>query len=273
MAIDADDFAYVRTLCRDRSGIVLEEGKEYLVEARLTPVAAQAGYVSLHDLITQLRHPSSQALQRQVVEALAIHETQFFRDGHPFDTLKAAILPELIAKRAASRQLNLWCAAASSGQEPYSVAMLLVEHFPHLADWRVQLIASDISDTVVAQAQQGNYSQVEVMRGLPASLLEKHFHRQGGNWRISEQIRRQVAFQTINLIHAWPPLPPMDIILLRNVLIYFEVDTRKSILARVRQLLKPDGYLFLGSAETTINVDSAFEKVQFDKTVCYQLRP
>ena len=272
MSIDAHDFAYVRTLLRDQSGMTLEPGKEYLVETRLTPVAQQAGLASVHDLITRLRRHAPNALHRKVVEALLIHETQFFRDVHPFNTLKTAILPELIARRATARRLNLWCAAASSGQEPYSVAMLLGEHFPQLATWDVQLIASDISDTVLELAQQGYYSQLEVNRGLPAPLLVKYFHQQGTKWQISAQIRRRVEFRHINLIQAWSLLPPMDIILLRNVLIYCDVETKKTILKKVRQLLQPDGYLFLGGAETTLNLDEGFTTVQFERTVCYQLR-
>ena len=273
MSIDADDFTYVRTLFRDQSGMVLEVGKEYLVETRLTPLVQQAGLASVHDLIAQLRRHSPNALHTKVVEALATHETQFFRDVHPFNALKTAILPKLIARRATARRLNLWCAAASSGQEPYSVAMLLGEHFPHLATWHVQLIASDISDAVLEQARQGYYSQLEVNRGLPAPLLVKYFRRHGTKWQISEQIRRQVEFRNINLMNAWRLLPPMDIILMRNVLIYFDVEAKKAILGKARQLLKPDGYLFLGGAETTLNLDDAFMKVQFDRTVCYQLRP
>ena len=273
MSIDADDFAFVQTLLRTQSGMVIEAGKEYLVEARLAPVAQQAGCASLKDLITRLRAPASDALGQKVIEALAIYETQFFRDPHLFKSLKTSILPDLIAKRTAVRRLRLWCAAASSGQEPYSVAMLLAEHFPQLADWNVQLLASDISDTVLEQAQQGQYSPLEVNRGLPAPLLTKYFHRQGTRWQISAQIRRRVEFRNINLIQAWPPLRPMDLILMRNVLIYFDVETKKATLGKVRRLLQSDGYLFLGSAETTLNLDDAFTRAQFDQTVCYQLRP
>ena len=272
MALDAGDFDYVRGLLRKLSGLVLEAGKEYLVETRLTPVAKQAGYDSLPDLITQLRSRALNNLHMKVVEALTINETQFFRDIHPFRALRTTILPELINRRLAVRQLNLWCAAASTGQEPYSVAMLLAESFPDLANWNVRYIASDISDEVLEQAQQGYYSQLEVNRGLPAPLLVKYFGRQGTKWQIAEQIRRRVEFRNINLIQAWPSLPPMDIILMRNILIYFDVETKKAILGKVRQLLRPDGYLFLGSAETTLNLDTTFKKVQFDKTVCYQLR-
>ena len=270
MALAADDFAFVRHFLRAQSGIVLEPGKEYLVEARLTPVAQQAGFASLPDLITHLRQRAPTALCLQVVEALVTNETQFFRDVHPFETLKTSILPDLIAKRSAKRQLRLWCAAAASGQEPYSVALLLAEHFPQLATWNVQCIASDISNVLLERAQRGCYSQVEVTRGLPAPLLRKYFHKNGREWQLAERIRRGVTFRQINLVQAWPPLPPMDILFMRNVLIYFDADTKNTILGKVRQLLKPDGYLFLGSSEVISPRNTAFKRRQFDKTVCYQ---
>lgn len=272
MSLDAGDFDYVCTLLREQSGMMLEPGKEYLVKTRVTPVAKQAGYGSLKDLIAQLRGRPLNHLHMQVVEAMMTHETQFFRDSHPFDALKTTILPELIKKRSAARQLRVWCAAAATGQEPYSVAMLLAEAFPDLSSWIVQCIASDLSAEVLDRARQGYYRQSEVDRGLPQPLLAKYFRRHGPQWQIAEQIRRRVEFRNINLVLAWPYLPPMDIIFLRNVLIYMDVETRRDILGRVRKLLKPDGYLFLGSTETTVNVDTAFQQVQIDKTVCYQLR-
>jgi len=273
MALAADDFAFVRHFLQAQSGMVLGTGKEYLVEARLTPVAQQAGFASLQDLITHLRQRAPTALCLQVVEALVTNETQFFRDVHPFETLKTSILPDLIAKRSAERRVSLWCAAAASGQEPYSVALLLAEHFPQLANWNVQCIASDISHVLLERAQRGCYSQLEVNRGLPAPLLLKYFQKNGSEWQLSERIRRRVTFRYINLIQAWPHLPPMDIIFMRNVLIYFDADTKNAILGKVRQLLKPDGYLFLGSSEALPHRNTAFKRRQFDKTVCYQLVP
>jgi chemotaxis protein methyltransferase CheR len=272
MSLDAGNFDYVCTLLRAQSGIVLKEGKEYLVETRLTPVAKQAGYASLNGLISQLRSRASSDLHAKVVEALMTNETQFFRDTHPFDALATKILPELIHRRSAERQLNLWCAAASSGQEPYSMAMLLADAFPQLANWNVRCVASDFSDEMLERARQGRYGQLEVNRGLPDAALAKYFRKQGTQWQIAESIRRQIEFRNINLILDWPSLPPMDIILIRNVLIYFDVETKQSILAKIRQVLKPDGYMFLGTAETTLNLDAAFQQVHFDKTVCYRLR-
>jgi chemotaxis protein methyltransferase CheR len=272
MSLEAGDFDYVCTLLRQQSGMVLEAGKEYLVETRLKPVAKQAGFASLTDLISQLRDRPLNQLHVSVVEALTTNETQFFRDIHPFEALQSSILPELFRKRAATRQLNVWCAAASTGQEPYSLAMLLADSFPDRASWHVRCLASDLSEEALARARQGCYRQLEVNRGLPPRLLTKYFSEQGADWQLAEQILRRVEFRNINLVAAWPVLPQMDLILMRNVLIYFNVETKKAILRKVRKVLKPDGYLFLGSAETTLNLDTAFEQVQFNKTVCYQLK-
>jgi chemotaxis protein methyltransferase CheR len=272
MSLDTGDFQYVCALLRDQTGIVLQAGKEYLVETRLKPVAKQAGYDSLAELIAQLKRRPQQTLHAKVVEALMTNETQFFRDVHPFNALKTTILPELISKRASLRQLNLWCAAASTGQEPYSVAMLIDESFPQLNAWNVQCIASDISEEVLQRARQGSYRQLELDRGLPPTYLNKYFQPRGARWQISERMRRRIDFRNINLISAWPALPQMDIILMRNVLIYFSAETKMAILAKVQKLLKPDGYLFLGSAETTINLDPAFVQVPLADTVCYRLR-
>ncbi len=217
-----------------------------------------------------MAHPDD--LRTKVVEALVTNETQFFRDIHPFHALETQILPRLIKKRMADRQLNLWCAASSTGQEPYSLAMLMAESFPQLASWNVRCIASDISDEVLERARQGNFRTVEVNRGLPEPLLEKYFRPEGKDWLIAESIRRQVEFRRINLIQAWPSLPPMDVVLMRNVLIYFDAETKQAILGKVRKLLRPDGYLLLGTTETTLNLDPEFCQVQFGRTACYQLR-
>jgi len=272
MPISASEFEYVCDLVRQRSAIVLEPGKEYLVEARLIAVAYQKGFSSVQDLVARLRAQPFNGLHQRVVEAMATNETAFFRDVHPFEALKQAVLPELLAKRAAERTLHLWSSACSSGQEPYSIAMLVREHFPTLANWTLRFLASDISSDVLWRAGEGRYSQLEVNRGLPAALLQKYFREQGREWQISADVRRLVEFRQINLAEPWPALPTMDIIFMRNVLIYFDVETRKAILGKVRRLLKADGYLFLGSAETTLNLDDAFAPLPFDKAACYRLR-
>ena len=272
MDINKDDFDYIRDLVRRSSAIALEEGKEYLVEARLMPVANEEGIGSIEDLVAKLRvHPQNE-LHNKVVEAMTTNETSWFRDIQPFETLKNFVLPELLKKREAERSLNIWCAACSSGQEPYSIAMLFREHFPELARWRVRFVASDISSEMLARAREGCYSQIEVNRGLPAPLLVKYFQKNGLKWQIKGDIIKMVEFQQINLATSWPVLPTMDVIFMRNVLIYFDTKTKKAILGKVRQVLKPDGYLFLGGAETTINIDSSFEKVRMENVTCYVLR-
>ncbi len=175
-------------------------------------------------------------------------------------------------KRAATRALNIWFGACSSGQEPYSIAMLLREHFPGLGTWDVRLLATDLSTEVLDKAKEGRYSKIEVNRGLPITLLIKYFENEGLEWRIRQVIRQRVEFRPMNLIESWPHLPAMDIVFLRNVLIYFDVPTKRKILGQIRQVLKPDGYLFLGTAETTMNLDEAYERVVIEKAVCYRLR-
>ena len=270
MAITATEFNFIRTLVRERSAIVLEPGKEYLVESRLAIVARDAGYASVEHVIAELRARGCTTLQKQVIEAMTTNETFFFRDVHPFDALRQSVLPELIRRRAAERRLTIWCGAASSGQEPYSIAMLLRERCPELAGWQVRILATDISDEMLARARAGRYGQVEINRGLPAPLLVKHFRKDGLEWQLSDEIRRMVEFRPLNLIDPWPALPAADIVFLRNVLIYFDVETKRGILGRVRRLLRPDGYLFLGGAETTMGIDDAFQRQQIGKAVCYR---
>ncbi|MGB4946572.1 MAG: protein-glutamate O-methyltransferase CheR [Candidatus Competibacter denitrificans] len=270
-AISETDFNYVRDLVKRVSAIVLEPEKAYLVETRLTPLARKTGFGSLQALLASLRVDGNPRLRHQVVEAMTTHETSFFRDGHPFETLKARILPELLARRSSSQHVAIWCAACSSGQEPFSVAMLAREHFPTLVKGRLRIIATDLSEAILTRAREGLYSQIEVNRGLPATELTRYFDRQGLCWRIKPEIRRMVDFQQSNLAGAWPNLPLMDVIFMRNVLIYFGIETKKQILNNVRRALKPDGYLFLGASETTLNLSAAFEPITLGKTTCYQL--
>ena len=265
------DFEFVYRLVRDRSAVVLEAGKEYLVEARLTPVARNLNLGSIADLIGQLRAGPDDGLRTRVVEALVTTETSFFRDHRPFETLRTTVIPDLIRSRANERRLEIWCAACSTGQEPYSLAILLREHFPVLLGWRVSILATDLSGEVLRRARGGKYTQLEVNRGLPAALLVKYFRQHGTEWELADGVRRAVEFREMNLGRPWPPLPRMDLVFLRNVMIYFDVDTKKAILGRVSRLLRPDGYLALGAAETTLNLDSSFRRVEALKGGFYQL--
>ena len=272
MSLSAAEFNYVRRLVLEQSAIVLEEDKEYLVESRLSPLARREGFASLNQLVEKLQSQYLDGLHRQVVEAMTTNETSFFRDFYPFETLRKFVLPDLLAKRGPARELAIWCAACSAGQEPYSLAMILREHFPQLANWRVRIMATDLSTEVLARAREGRYSQLEVNRGLPAPLLVKYFQKQGCDWLLRDDIRRMVDYQIVNLAGPWPLLPPLDIALIRNVLIYFSVETKKEILAKVRRVLKSDGYLFLGASETTFNIDDSFERLQLERATCYQVR-
>jgi len=265
MAISREEFDYVRTMVHAHSGLVLEPGKEYLVESRLMPLAQSEGLNSVQALVERLRSSSLNGLHQRVVEAMTTNETSFFRDLHPFEELRKSILPRLIEKRRLERQITIWSAACSTGQEPYTIAMTLQEHFPELAGWTCRLMASDISGEVIAKARSGRYTQLEVSRGLPAAYLVKHFSQQGNHWVIGEELRRKVEYFAINLTKPWPALPRIDIILMRNVLIYLDLDTKKRIFANLRRQLQADGYLVLGGAETTLGIDDSFERISSDK--------
>lgn len=266
------DFDHVCRFVRDQAAIVLEPGKEYLVESRLMTLVRKENLGTVEALIAQLRSDPQNGLHRKVLDAMTTNETSFFRDIHPFETLRKMLLPELIARRAAKKQLHLWCGAASTGQEPYTVMMTVAEHFPDLLKWDMKFIATDLSQEVLARARSGRFSQLEVNRGLPATLLVKYFSRQGTEWEFREDLRRRVDFRELNLVKDWPWMPRLDLIFLRNVLIYFDLETKKTILAKVRRLLQPGGYLLLGGAETTINLDDNFERVRLDKTTCYRVK-
>jgi chemotaxis protein methyltransferase CheR len=270
-AMTDQDFDFIRKLLYDRSAIALEDNKQYLVESRLAPMVRELKLASIADLVGLLRAPFSNGLQQKVVEAMVTTETTFFRDLHPFEALRKAVIPDLISRRQNERVLNIWCAACSTGQEPYSIAMLVREHFPELAAWKVNILATDLSRDVLARAREGRFSQVEVNRGLPAALLLKHFRQHGSLWQLHDDVRSMVEFQELNLVRAWYPLPRMDLVFLRNVMIYFDVETKKSILGRMARVLQPDGYLLLGGAETTFNLNDSYKRVEQHKTGFYQL--
>jgi chemotaxis protein methyltransferase CheR len=265
------DFDVVRKLLEDRSAIVLAPDKQYLVESRLEPIVRRLQLESLGELIARLQREPAGALHTDVVEAMVTTETSFFRDHHPFEALRKIGIPALIERRRHERRLNIWCGASSTGQEPYSLALTIREYFPELSGWTVSLLSSDISREMLTRSREGIYSQIEVNRGLPATFLIKYFDQCGTDWQLKAEIRRMVEFRQINLAAPWPLLPPMDLILLRNVMIYFSVDTKKAILGKLAQLLRPDGYLLLGGSETTYNIDDRFQRVEPFKSGFYQL--
>jgi chemotaxis protein methyltransferase CheR len=272
VTIDDNSFNYVRQMIRERAAIVLEEGKQYLVDNRLSALARREGLASAQEVIDRLRAAPCGPLQRKVIEAMTTTETLFFRDSKPYDALRNTIIPELTRLRAGERKLQIWSCACSSGQEPYSIGMLLREHFPSLAAWDVRMIATDISTEMLARSRAGRYSQLEVNRGLPIAFLLKYFEKVGLEWQIRNDVRRMIEFRELNLAGAWAPVPPADLIMLRNVLIYFDLETKRQILTKIRKVLRPGGYLILGTAETTMNVDDGFEVVRSDGTSYYRLR-
>jgi chemotaxis protein methyltransferase CheR len=271
MLLSRASYEFVRTILRERSAHVLDDGKEYLVDARLLPVARRHGFQSVDDLVLHLRNQKTETLLAELVEAMAITETQFFRDGHPFEVLRQKVIPELVERRATHRSLTIWSAACSSGQEAYSVAILLRHFFPELCGWKVRLIASDLSASMLERARQGWYSELELSRGVSSELRQAYFRKEEDGWQIREELRSMLEVRHINLSGIWPVLPPLDLVLLRNVLIYFDLPTKRLILERIRGLLQPDGYLLLGGAETTHNLDDTFVPVSFGQVSFFRL--
>jgi len=270
VSLSQSDFTFVSQLVRREASIVLAPGKEYLVEARLIPVARQVGAASVAEFLADLQRRPNATHQRRIVDALTTNETSWFRDREPFAALADVVFPELVKSRAANRKLRIWSAASSSGQEAYSLAITLQESLP--PGWSYEILGSDISTEMVQRAEQAEYSQVEVNRGLPAGQLVQYFERAGAHWRVTPALRRNVSFRLMNLTAPLPAMPPFDVIFLRNVLIYFDVATKKSVLRNISRLLRPDGWLFLGAAETTIGIDDNYERVAAGRTSAYRIR-
>lgn len=252
------DYDYLRKLLKDRSGLLLSADKQYLIESRLLPLARRTGLPGIGELVQKLRS-GAEALAAEVVEAMTTNETFFFRDKIPFEHVRDKVLPELMRLRANRRSLRVWCAAASTGQEPYSLAMILKDAV--LAGWRVEIVATDIAQGVLEKAKSGIYSQFEVQRGLPIHLLVKYFEQVGDLWEISPKIRQKVQFRPINLLRDFTPLGTFDIIYCRNVLIYFDEPTKVDVLNRLSGNLAQDGFLVLGAAETVVGLCDKFKSV------------
>jgi chemotaxis protein methyltransferase CheR len=270
MTLSQAEFTFVSQLVRREASIVLAPGKEYLVEARLIPVARALGSPSVTEFLADLQRRPNPTNQRKIIDALTTNETSWFRDREPFAALTDVVLPELVKSRASSRKVRLWSAASSSGQEAYSLAITLQEHLP--PGWNYEIMGTDISTEMVKRAEAAQYSQVEVNRGLPASQLVQYFERAGAHWRITPQLRRNVSFRLMNLTTPLPAMQPFDVIFLRNVLIYFDVAVKRTVLQNVARLLRPDGWLFLGAAETTIGIDDNYERVAAGRTSAYRVR-
>lgn len=260
--MQAAAFDYIRQMVKQQAGIVVEPGKEYMAESRLAGIAKEQGCAAIEILVDQLRTRPFGEVHRRVVEALTINETSFFRDHRPFDALRTTILPQLLDKQP-DRRLTIWCAASSSGQEPYSLAMLLREHFPRTAA-NTRIIATDISREMLARTARGVYSQFEVGRGLPAAMLAKYFTPVGAEWQLKPEVRSMVETREVNLATTFPALPPVDVLMVRNVLIYFDLATKQDILNRMRRTLGSEGVVMLGGAETTLGLDVGLERVSPD---------
>lgn len=268
----AESMSFLQELVRRRSGIVLEDSKDYLVDCRLSPIARDEGVDGIDELVAKLKREQDSELAQRVTEAMTTNETLFFRDMHPFEALKSRFVPELVQARAASRSLRIWSAAAATGQEPYSIAMTLLESFPELAGWDVRILATDLNTAVLDRAREARYRALEVNRGLPPAYLDKYFTRRGGEWELSARVRNMVEFRQLNLVEPWADVGACDLIFMRNVLIYFDANTKRSILTRLRHVLMPDGFLVLGGAETPASVDDAYVQVRVGTGVYYRLK-
>ncbi|MBI1347731.1 methyltransferase domain-containing protein [bacterium] len=270
--IAALDYDFLTQFLLDRSGLSLGASKEYLLEARLLPLAQSFGLNGIPELVLALRRSPPESLSSSVVEAMTTNETSFFRDKTPFDELREQLLPKLIENRRSLRRLRIWSAAASTGQEAYSLAILLREHFPEVNDWHVEIVGTDLSKATLSRAEAGVYTHFEVQRGLPIQMMIKYFQQESGGWRVKEELRKWTRFRTLNLLEPFQHLGSFDVIFCRNVLIYFENDVKKQILDRMAKMLRPDGFLALGAAETVLGVTDTFERIRSCKAALYAPR-
>ncbi|MEW6281251.1 MAG: protein-glutamate O-methyltransferase CheR [Candidatus Eremiobacterota bacterium] len=266
-----EDYQFVAGYLERESGIQLGADKQYLVKNRLEELCARLGVPRVTDLIARVRQRACPVTARSVVEAMTTNETSFFRDGSPFEALRTQILPELLARRQASRSLRIWSAACSTGQEPYSVAMLLHDSFAHVVrDWQLQVLGIDLAEKVVERARSGRYTQLEVNRGLPVRYLLSCFEKKGSDWVVAERLRRLVRFEVANLVDPALTLGTFDLILCRNVMIYFEPDTRRRVLGTLLRHLAPDGYLIVGGAEVLLGLTDRLERLNVGGAVVYR---
>jgi chemotaxis protein methyltransferase CheR len=255
------DFEFICQILRERSGLVLTNDKAYLLESRLLPVARKWKLATFDDLVRTIRTRMDEAVIRDVVEAMTTNESFFFRDTKPFDQFKQLVLPAMLKNRAASRTIRIWSAACSSGQEPYSLAMILSEMSAQLSGWRIEIVGTDLSTEILTRAKDGMYSQFEVQRGLPITMLVKYFAQIGDRWQINAKIRGMVQYREFNLLQEGAQLGRFDVVFCRNVLIYFDQPTKTRVLNSVSKLMPEDGFLFLGGAETVLGITDRFQMV------------
>jgi chemotaxis protein methyltransferase CheR len=261
------DYEYLRKLLKDHSGLDLSADKQYLIESRLLPLARKAGLADIGALVQKMKTGSGTFIA-QVVEAMTTNETFFFRDKVPFEHFRETIMPELLRSRAARKSIRIWCAAGSTGQEPYSLAMCLKEMAAALAGWRVEILATDLSQEVLEKSKSGIYSQFEVQRGLPIQMLVKYFKQIGELWQVNADLRAMVQHRQLNLLHDFANLGRFDVIFCRNVLIYFDQETKSNIFSRLARSSEPDGFLVLGAAETVVGLTDVFKPVADRRGLC-----
>ena len=260
--MNVTDFEIIAELLKERSGLALNKEKAYLLESRLNPVARKWNFAGFDELAQAIRSKGDEALLVDVTEAMTTNESFFFRDQKPFDQFNDMVLPHLLEARAAKRSFRIWSAACSSGQEPYTLAMLLQEHADKLAGWRVEIVATDLSNEILDKAKEGLYSQFEVQRGLPITHLVKYFVQVGDRWQIEDSLRKMIKFQSFNLLGDLSKLGKFDVVFCRNVLIYFDTPTKTKVLNGIADLLPADGFLYLGGAETVLGTTDRFEIMQ-----------
>ncbi|HEX6984528.1 MAG TPA: protein-glutamate O-methyltransferase CheR [Planctomycetaceae bacterium] len=267
------DYDFLCRLLRERSGLSLGEGKAYLLEARLVPLAQSYALSGLDALVAELRTGRDQRLRDAVVEAMTTNETSFFRDRTPFDELRDRLLPDLIEARRTTRSFRIWSAAASTGQEAYSIAMTLADSFPELDSWSVEIVATDIAAAMTERGRAGLFTTFEVQRGLPVQMLVKYFRQADTQWQVAEPIRRRVRWERANLLEDFRRLGTFDLVFCRNVLIYFTPETKSDVLARIARQMRPDGALILGAAETVLGLTDAFRRDASCKSAVYRTAP
>ncbi len=270
MTVTIPPFPYLRELVLTRSGVLLSDEQEYLLEARLAPLARELGFGSGADVVEAVRQDGNGTLSARVVEAMVTGETSWFRDSHPFEIIKTSVLPEVIAANHVERALSVWSAACSTGQEIYSIAMILDTFFPETAEWKLRLVGTDLSSSAVSRAREGIFSSLEMNRGLPAMMLAHYFEREGAKFRIADSIRNKVRFDTLNLVSDWLPPSTFDIVLLRNVLIYFDIPLKKQVLAGVWSRVARGGFLFLGATETALGLGEDLVPTHRDGVTYYR---
>ena len=259
--MNIDDFNLVAKILKDRSGLVLGSDKAYLLESRLNPVARKYDLAGVDDLVAMIRKGGQEKLLVDITEAMTTNESFFFRDQKPFDQFRDLVLPYVLDHRSQAKKLKIWCAACSSGQEPYSLAMLIREQAARLAGWSIEILATDLSLEILSKAKEGAYSQFEVQRGLPVQFLMKYFKQEGERWKISDEIRNMVSFRPHNLLEQPPAMRQIDVVFCRNVLIYFDPETKTKALELIAGVMAEDGFLFLGGAETVLGVSERFQLI------------